>query len=177
MIPPIYGLMAEFESPSELLTATRRAYTEGYRRMDAYSPFPVADVAEALGFHRDRVSLVTLIGGIMGGSGAYMLQWWINTIAFPVNVGGRPMHSWPSFVPVTFEMTVLFAGFAAFFGMWAMNGLPMPHHPVFNVEEFSAVTRDRFFLCIEAADPRFDLIATRAFLESLNPHRVMEVPN
>ncbi len=175
--PPIYGLMAEFETPTELLGATRRAYLAGFRRMDAYTPFPIPDLAEALGFHRDRVPLICLVGGILGGATAYMMMWWINTIAFPINVGGRPMHSWPSFIPVTFEMTVLFAGLAAFIGMWALNGLPMPYHPVFNVEEFAYVTRDKFFLCIESIDPRFDLETTRDFLSTLGASKVLEVPN
>ncbi len=175
--PPIFGLMAEFETPTELLRATRRAYQEGFRRMDAYSPFPIPELAEALGFHRDRIPLICLVGGILGGSTAYMLQWWINTIAYPVNVGGRPLHAWPSFIPVTFEMSVLFAGLAAFFGMWALNGLPRPHHPVFNVDEFAYATRDRFFLCIEAIDPRFELESTREFLSTLGAQKVMEVPD
>jgi hypothetical protein len=173
----IWGMMAEFETPSELLEATRRAYSEGYRRMDAYSPFPVPDLHHALGLGNDRVALVCLIGGILGGGGAYLLQWWINTIAYPLNIGGRPFHSWPAFIIVTFEMTVLFAGIAAFFGMLAMNGLPMPNHPVFNVQRFAGASRDRFFLCIQADDPRFDPVTTRAFLETLNPHAVEEVPD
>jgi hypothetical protein len=177
MRPLIWGLMAEFDTPSELLQATRRAYTEGYRRMDAYSPFPVHGLDKALGLPKDRVALVCLIGGILGGGGAYLLQWWINTIAYPLNIGSRPLHSWPAFLIVTFEMTVLFAGIAAFAGMLAMNGLPRPHHPVFNVDRFTAASRDRFFLCIEAADPRFELATTRVFLEGLNARAVVEVPN
>lgn len=177
MKPPLYGILAEFETPSELLTATRRAYLEGYRKMDAYTPFPISDLAEALGVHHTSVPLLCLIGGCLGGATAFLLQYWINVIAFPVNVAGRPLFSWPSFIPVTFEMTVLFAGFGAFFGMWALNGLPMPFHPIFNVERFAFATRDRFFLCIESSDPRFDPQTTRAFLESLNPHFVEEVPN
>jgi hypothetical protein len=173
---PVYGLMAEFETPEQLLHAAQHAYLEGYRKMDAYSPFSIPDLPEALGFHRTSVPLLCLLGGVLGGSGAYLLQYWINVIAYPVNVGGRPLHSWPSFIPVTFEMTVLFAGFGAFFGMWALNGLPMPFHPVFNVERFAFATRDRFFLCIESDDPRFDLENTRAFLLTLNPHFVEEVP-
>ena len=176
-LPPVYGLMAEFETPSELLTATRRAYTEGYRRMDAYSPFPISDLSEALGFHHDRVNLITLTGGIMGGLSAYLLQFWINTIAYPLNIGGRPFHSWPSFIIVTFEMTILFAGIACVFGMLALNGLPMPNHPVFNAPGFESASRDRFFLCIEAIDPRFDSAGTRGFLQGLRPIRVVEVPN
>ena len=177
MSSTLYGLLAEFDTPSEILTATRRAYAEGYRKMDAYSPMPVHDLDRALGMEKNAVPLVTLIGGILGGSTAYMLQWWINTIAYPINVAGRPMHSWPSFIPVTFEMTVLFAGIAAFVGMLALNGLPMPYHPIFNAERFSFVTRDKFFLCIEATDPRFDRVETAEFLQALNPRAVTEVPN
>ncbi len=177
MSEPLYGLMAEFDDPEALVQATRRAYAEGYRRMDAYSPFPVEEASEALGFHKDRVALVCLVGGILGGVSAYLLQYWINTIAYPLNIGGRPFHSWPAFIIVTFEMTVLFAGIAVFFGMMGMNGLPMPHHPVFNSTRFTAASRDRFFLCIEATDPRFDLDSTRRFLEGLNPTAVEEVPN
>ena len=177
MKPPVYGLMAEFETPAELLRATRRAYSDGYRRMDAYSPFPVPELPEALGVHKDHVNLITLVGGLLWGVTAYLLQWWINTIAYPLNIGGRPFHSWPSFIIVTFEMTVLFAALAATFGMLALNGLPLPHHPVFNAQGFESATRDRFFLCIESIDPQFELTGTRAFLEGLNPIRVVEVPN
>jgi hypothetical protein len=177
MNPPLYGLMAEFETPTELLRATRQAYATGYRRMDAYSPFPVPEVAEALGVHDDRVNLITLVGGLMGGISAYLLQYWINTIAYPLNIGGRPFHSWPAFIIVTFEMTVLFAGAAALSGMLALNGLPLPHHPVFNAPGFESATRDRFFLCIESLDPRFEPADTRRFLDGLNPIRVVEVPD
>lgn len=176
MKPVLYGLMAEFESPDELLAATKSAYARGYRKMDAYSPFPVPNLPEALGERRNYVPLLCLIGGVFGGSAAYMLQYWINVIALPMNVAGRPLHSWPSFIPVTFEMTVLFASFGAFFGMWGLNGLPMPFHPVFNVSRFKAASRNRFFLCIEAADPHFDLVYTRRFLMSLSPCAVEEVP-
>lgn len=177
MTAPIWGLMAEFETPSELLKATRGAYKAGYRRMDAYAPFPVHGLDKALGLGKDRVSLVCLIGGVLGGGSAYLLQWWINTIAYPLNIGGRPYHSWPSFIVVTFEMTILFAGIAAFVGMLGLNDLPMPNHPVFNVDRFTAASRDRFFLTIEAADPRFEIASTREFLENLKPSAVMEVPN
>jgi Protein of unknown function (DUF3341) len=176
MKPAVYGIMAEFETPAELLAATRRAYSEGFRRMDAYSPFPVPDLSESLGVHEDHVNLLTLVGGIMGGLTAYALQYWINTNAYPLNVGGRPYHSWPAFIIVTFEMTILFASASAFFGMLALNGLPFPHHPVFNVPGFESASRDRFFLCIESIDPSFDLDATQVFLKSLGPLRVVEVP-
>ncbi len=175
---PVYGYLAEFESATDLVGATRRAYAEGYRKMDAYSPFPIEEAADALGFHKTRVPLVVLVGGILGGGAGYLLQWWINVIAYPLNVGGKPMHAWPSFIVVTFEMTVLFAGLAALFGMLALNGLPMPYHPLFNVPRFAMASRDRFFLCIEAADPKFDPESTRAFMESLQPHgTVLEVPD
>ena len=174
---PIYGLLAEFDTPTELVVAARRAYEEGYRRMDAYSPFPIEELAEAIGMHSDRVPLVVLVGGLLGGLGGYFMQYWINVISYPVNIGGRPFHSWPAFIPVTFEMTILFAGLAGAFGMLALNGLPMPFHPLFNSSRFAFASRDRFFLCIEAADPKFDLVGVRTFLESLNPRSVSEVPH
>ncbi len=175
--PPIYGLLAEFETPADIVRAARAAHEEGYRRMDAYSPFPVEGLSEAVGFHKDRVALVCLVGGLLGLATAYVLQFWINTINYPINVGGRPFHSWPSFVVVSFELTVLFGGLAAALGMLAMNGLPMPYHPLFNVPIFAMATRDRFFLCIEAADPNFDLQRTREFLLGLGPRVVVEVPH
>ncbi|HKD84535.1 MAG TPA: DUF3341 domain-containing protein [Terriglobales bacterium] len=174
---PIYGLMAEFENSTELVKATKAAYAAGYRKMDAYSPFPIDEASEALGFHKTRVPLIVLVGGLLGGSGAYALQYWINCISYPLNVGGRPWHSWPAFIVPTFEMTVLFGGLAGVFGMFALNGLPMPHHPVFNVDEFARVTRDRFFLCVEAADPQFDVVGTMKFMQSLNPLSISEVPH
>jgi hypothetical protein len=177
MKAPLYGLLAEFDSPSELLAATRRAYGEGYRKMDAYTPFPVHDLAEALGTRKSYVPTITLVGGLLGGLTAYLLQYWINVIAYPINIGGRPLHSWPSFIIVTFEMTVLFAGLAATFGMFALNGLPQPYHPIFNSEEFAAATRDKFFLCIEATDPHFERTQTKKFLMDLKPRAVTEVPN
>jgi hypothetical protein len=177
MKPPLHGLIAEFETARELLAATRRAYAAGYRRMDAYSPFPVPELPEALGVHHDRVALVTLAGAILGGASGYALQWWINTIAYPLNIGGRPLHAWPAFIIVTFEMTILFGGIAALFGMLALNGLPLLHHPIFNAPGFESASRDRFFLCIEAVDPRFEPQGTRVFLQELRPARVVEVAN
>ena len=171
----LYGLMAEFASPSDLVDAAQRAYAEGYRRMDAYSPFPVHGLAEAIGFTRTRVPLLVFLGGLAGGIGGYYLQYWISAIDYPLNVGGRPFHSWPAFIPVTFELTILVAALAAVLGMLALNGLPRPYHPVFNVPAFELATRNRFFLCIEAADPRFDGSQTRRFLESLKPQAVFEV--
>jgi hypothetical protein len=173
---PIYGLMAEFANPTDLVLAARRAHEAGYRRMDGYSPFPVEELSDAIGFHKDNVSLVVLIGGLVGGSIGYLMQWWISAISYPINVGGKPYHSWPAFIVVTFEMTVLFAGVAAVLGMLALNGLPMPYHPVFHSSRFAFATRDRFFLCIEARDPLFDRVQTMNFLRSLSPYDVTEIP-
>jgi len=172
----LYGLMAEFETPTDIVRAATRAHEEGYRRMDAYSPFPVEGLSEAIGFPKDQVALVCLCGGLMGLFTAYVLQYWINVISYPINIGGRPFHSWPSFIVVSFELTILFGGLSAAIGMLAMNGLPMPYHPVFNAPNFAAATRDRFFLCIESTDPRFDVADTRKFLLSLDPREVTEVP-
>jgi hypothetical protein len=168
--------MAEFETPTDIVVAATRAQDAGYRKMDAYSPFPVKGLSEAVGFHKDAVALVCLIGGVLGLLTAYVLQYWINVIAYPLNVAGRPFHSWPSFIIVTFELTILFGGLAAAVGMLALNGLPMPYHPVFNVPEFTAASRDRFFLCIESADPNFDMNGTKNFLAQLGPRTVTEVP-
>jgi hypothetical protein len=159
--------MAEFSSEDELVKAARRAYDAGYRRMDAYSPLPIEGLAEALGFKHTRVPLIVLIGGIAGCLGGFYLQYWISAIDYPLNVGGRPYNSWPSFIPVTFELTILAAAFASLFGMLALNRLPMPYHPVFNVPRFAQATLDRFFLCIEAADPKFDRLETARFLKAL----------
>jgi hypothetical protein len=171
----MHGLMAEFDSPEPLIAAARRAFAEGFRRMDAYSPFPVEGLAEALGFHRTGVPLIVLIGGLIGCIGGFYLQYWVAVIDYPINVGGRPLNSWPSFIPVTFELTILIAALFAFFGVLALNGLPMPYHPVFNVDRFELASRNRFFLCIEAADPKFDSDRTRRFLESCGPYGVYEV--
>jgi len=173
---PLYGMMAEFDSATSLVVAAHKTYAAGYRRIDAYSPFPVEELAEAIGFHSNRVPLVTLIGGLIGGLSGYLMQWWIATVSYPVNVGGKPYHSWPAFIVVTFEMTILFAGISAVFGMLALNGLPMPHHPVFNVPRFAFATKDRFFLIIFSTDPKFSPGDTRGFLESLGPRSISEVP-
>ena len=173
--PALYGLMAEFETPESVRAAATRAYQEGYRRMDAYSPMPVEGLAEAVGFHHTRLPLIVLLGGIAGGVGGFLMQYYLSAIAFPLNVGGRPYNSWPAFIPITFEMTILVAALSAVLGMLALNGLPTPYHPVFNAPRFALATRDRFFLCIEAPDPKFDLVATRRFLESLGPREVSEV--
>jgi hypothetical protein len=173
--PRYYGLMAEFDSPTAIVAATRRAHAEGYRRMDAYTPFPVEGLAEGMRFHRTRVPLIVLLGGLAGCLGGYFLQYWIAAIYWPLNIAGRPLNSWPMFIPVTFELTVLAAALSALLGMLALNGLPHPHHAVFNAPRFSLASQDRFFLCIEASDPRFDRVATRDFLESLSPREVSDV--
>jgi len=175
--PRIYGLMAEFDNVNDAITAARRTYAAGYRRIDAYAPFPVEELSEAIGFHENGVALVCLVGGLLGCSAAYILQWWISTISYPVNIGGRPLHSWPSFVIVSFEMTILFSGLSAVFGMLALNGLPMPYHPVFNVPRFELASRYRFLLVIFASDRNYDPVGTRQFLEGLNPISVAEVPS
>jgi hypothetical protein len=174
---PIYGIMAEFETPTALLDAAHRTYEAGYRKIDAYSPFPIEGLAEEIGFHHDEVPLVVLICGILGGLSGYLLQWWVATIAYPINVGGRPYHSWPSFIVITFEMTILFGGISALFGMLALNGLPMPYHPVFNVPRFAMASKDRFFLIVFSSDEKYDPRATRGFLEGLQPRSIAEVPS
>lgn len=175
--PALYGILAEFDSSTDLVYATKAAYAAGYRKMDAYSPFPIEEASEALGFHKSRVPLIVLLGGLLGGLSGFGLQYWINVISYPLNIGGKPYDSWPAFIVPTFELTILFAGLSGVFGMFALNGLPMPYHPLFNVDRFSAVTRDKFFLCVEAADPKFDLVDTMRFMESLKPLSISEVPH
>jgi len=172
-----YGLMAEFDAVNAAILAAPNAYGAGYRKMDAYAPFPVEELSEAVGFHKNGVALVCLVGGLLGCTGAFILQWWINTISYPVNIAGRPLNSWPSFIIVTFEMTILFSGLSAVFGMLALNGLPMPYHPVFNVPQFDRASKDRFFLVIFSSDKNYDAMRTRQFLESLNPISIAEVPS
>jgi ActD protein len=172
---PIYGLLAEFEDPEELVRAVQRARAEGYRRMDAYTPFPVEEVSEVLGFRHTALPLIVLIGGIVGCASGFLLQYWISVIDYPLNIGGRPLNSWPSFIPVTFEMTILFAALSAVLGMLALNGLPMPYHPLFNNPRFALASRNRFFLCIESTDRKFDREATAKFLSELHPKGVSEV--
>ncbi|HYB61305.1 MAG TPA: DUF3341 domain-containing protein [Methylomirabilota bacterium] len=175
--PPIYGLLAEFKRPEQLVVAAREARAAGYRRMEGYTPFAVEGLAETLGRRSTHVPMLTLCGGLVGGAAGFLLQYWVSKIAYPINVGGRPFNSWPMFIPITFEMTILGAALSAVLGMLALNGLPMPHHPLFNEPRFALASRDRFFLCIEARDPRFDRAQTRQYLESLGAQAVMEVEN
>jgi len=172
----IYGLLAEFKDPAALTEAARAAHGAGYRRMDAYTPIPVEGLSQALGMTHTRLPMVTFFGGLLGALAGYALQYYVSALAYPLNIGGRPLHSWPAFIPVVFETTVLGAALTAVLGMLAFNGLPRPHHPLFNVPEFKLASRDRFFLCIEARDRQFDVERTRDFLERLSPQQLWEVP-
>lgn len=174
--PEHYGMIAEFLSPEAVVRAAERAYEFGYRHMDAYSPMPIEGLAEAIGFRRNRMAPVVFFGGLFGGAAGYFMQWYSAVASYPINVGGRPLHSWPSFIPITFETTILCAAFAAVLGMLGLNGLPRPHHPVFNAPGFALASRSRFFLCIQSKDPLFDGKGTREFLESLSPREVADVP-
>jgi hypothetical protein len=171
-----YGVIAEFGDPQELLDAANKAREEGYTELDAYSPFPIHGLAEAIGFHHSRLSAVVLGGGILGGLAGFFMCWYANVVWYPLNIGGKPYNSWPAWIPITFECTILFAAFAAVFGMLALNGLPMPYHPVFNVPRFDQASRDKFFLVIQARDPKFDIDDVWKFLESLGPREVTDVP-
>lgn len=174
--PAIYGLLAEFERPSDLVAATARAREAGYRRIEAYSPYPVEGLAEALEFRRTRMPLVMLVGGFVGALTAFGLQYFDSVISYPINVGGRPLNSWPSFIPITFELTVLFSALAGVLGLLGLCGLPQPYHPLFHSARFGRVTQDRFFLAVEATDARFEVNETRRFLEELGAAHVEEVP-
>lgn len=171
----VFGLMAEFDDDYRLLAAAKQACAEGYTRIDAYSPFPIDGLAEAIGFKQDHVPLMTLLGGIIGGVGGYFLQYYSAVVDYPLNVGGRPLHSWPAFIPVTFEMAILGAALAALFGMLILNNLPRLNHPVFNARDFDLAMRNRFFLCIKADDPLFHVHETQHFLRSLRSMNVVEV--
>jgi hypothetical protein len=172
---PLYGLMAEFETPSELVAAARRTKEAGFRKFDAYTPYPIHELDDAMDLHDNRVSKFTFIAGLLGGCGGFSLASWCAAVAFPLNIGGRPLISVPMFIPVTFECTILIGGLTAAISMLIMNGLPSPYHPVFNVERFATASRNKFFLCIESRDPKFDRQATESFLESLNPEEIAEV--
>ena len=173
--PPVYGLLAEFREVHELVHAVEATRAAGFREIDAFTPFPIEEVSEALGLHENRLPFLVLIGGVLGGLFGYLLQYWTAVVDYPLNVGGRPFHSWPAFLPITFECTVLGAALACVLGMLALNGLPTPYHPLFNVPRFALSSRDRFFLCIMSRDPQFDLVRTRTFLEQLTPRSLAEV--
>ena len=175
--PAIYGMIAEFDSPEALLAAAHKANAAGYRRMDAFTPMPVEGLAEAVGFHHTVLPLVVLCGGIVGGLTGFFLQYYASVFTFSENVAGKPLNSWPAFIPITFELTILFAALTCVFGMLAMNGLPTPYHPVFNVPSFALATSDKFFLCIKARDPQFDRQKTREFMKSLQALEVAEIAN
>jgi hypothetical protein len=173
--PALYGIMGEFNNPSDLVAAARRTYEAGYRRINGYSPYPIEELSEAIGFTRTSLPLIVLIGGILGGLGGFFMQYWMEVIDYPLNVGGKPYNSWPAFIPITFECTVLVAAFAAVLGMLVLNKLPQPYHPVFNAPNFALATRDRFFLVIEANDPRFSHDETTQFLNTVGAKNVSDV--
>jgi len=172
---PLYGLMAEFETAGELVAAARRTKEAGFKKFDAYTPFPIHELDDAMDLHDNRVSLFTLIGGLIGCIGGFGLASWVEAVALPLNIGGRPFISAPMYIPITFECTVLIGGLTAAISMIVMNGMPSPYHPVFNVERFADASRSKFFLCIESDDPKFDRHATLGFLESLGPEEIAEV--
>ncbi len=173
--PKLYGVMAQFDSPSTLVAAARETYAAGYRQVNGYSPFPIEELSEAIGFTRTSLPLIVLLGGIIGGVGGFLMQYWMEVIDYPINVGGKPFNSWPAFIPITFECTVLMAAFAAVLGMLALNKLPQPYHPVFNAPNFALATRDSFFLVIESKDPKFVHDEAMRFLKSLEARDVCDV--
>jgi hypothetical protein len=169
--------MADFRDGDELIAAAEKAREAGYVKMDGYSPFPVEGLDEAMGLKPTKLPIIVLLGAIAGGVGGFLMQYWMEVIDYPKNIGGRPLNSWPAFVPAIFELTILLGSFSAVIGMIVLNGLPKPYHPVFNVNKFRTASRDGFFLCIEADDPKFDVEGTKRFLESLDPVGVYEVEN
>ena len=173
--PKLYGVMAEFDNPTDLVAAARRTYEAGYRRINGYSPFPIEELSEAIGFRGTILPVIVLIGGILGGLGGFFMQYWMEVIDYPLNVGGKPYNSWPAFIPITFECTVLLAAFAAVFGMLALNKLPQPYHPVFNAPNFALATRDSFFLVIEASDRKFEHDQVVSFMKGLEPKDLIDV--
>lgn len=172
---PLFGVMGEFDTPSAVVAAARRAYEEGYREMDAYSPFPIEELTEALGIRHTKLPLLIFAGGVLGCVGGFFMQYYMLALDYQHNIGGRPLNSWPAFIPVTFEVTILLAALTAVFGMIMLNGLPQPYHPVFNVPRFELASRDRFFLVIEADDPKFDRDQATRFLQSVNAREVSDV--
>jgi Alternative complex III, ActD subunit len=174
---PSYGLMAEFDSAQALVDAAKKTHESGYKKIDAYSPFPIEGLAEEIGMHFDEIPLTVLVGGIIGACTGYLMQYWMSAVDYPLNIGGKPPHSWPAFIVITFEMTILFAGISAVLGMLAFNGLPMPYHPVFNVPRFAFASKDRFFLIVFSSDKKYNPVETRRFLESLDPRSISEVPS
>jgi len=172
----IYGLLAEFDEPERVLEAAHKTRAAGYMRAEAYAPFPVHGLAEALGFHKTRVPLIVLVCGMLGAISGFGMCWYANVLSYTWNIGGRPPNSWPAWIPITFELMVLGASFGAVLGMLGLNGLPRPHHPVFNIPDFAMASRNRFFLVIQAVDERFDREQTRQFLEGLAPKAIFEVP-
>ena len=175
MTKPIFGVSAEFDNPTALVSAARAARDQGYRKIEAYSPFPIEELNDVLHLHKNKLPLIVLLGGITGGLTGYLLQYYVTVIEFPINIAGRPLHSWPAYIIITFELTILFAAISAVLGLLALCGLPMPYHPMFNVPRFATASRNRFFLCIEASDPLFDHDKTAEFLETLEPREVSEV--
>ena len=171
----IHGLMGEFGTPEELIHAVEKVREAGFVRLDAYAPFPVEGLSEAMGLKRNLVPAITLLGGLAGGIGGFCFQYWVAAITYPLNIGGRPLNSWPAFIPVTFELTILGASLAAVFGMLALNKLPHPHHPVFNVERFTHASSDRFFVLIEASDPNFHLEKCARLFQEVHAHHITEV--
>src|SRR6202171_1628680 len=173
--PRLYGIMAQFDSPSALVAAARETYGAGYRQINGYSPFPIEELSDAIGFKRTTLPLIVLAGGIIGALGGFFMQYWMEVIDYPINVGGKPFNSWPAFIPITFECTVLAAAFAAVFGMLALNKLPQPYHPVFNAPNFALATRDSFFLVIEASDGKFEHDQVVNFMKGLDPKDLIDV--
>ncbi len=171
----LYGVMGEFETAHAILDAAKKAREAGYRHVTAYTPIPVEGLAEAIGFRWTAVPLITLLGGLVGGLSGFAMEYWMSVVSYPLNIGGRPLNSWPAFIPVTFELTILGASLSAVFGMLALNRLPQPYHPVFNVERFARASTDRFFLCIESRDPKFQLAEAAKFLQSVSAQHVSEV--
>jgi len=171
-----YGVVAEFADTDALIAAARTLTERGYRKVEAYSGFPVAGLSEALNFHRSGLPALVFLGGLLGGVGGYAMQYWIAAIAYPVNIGGRPYNSWPAFIPVTFECMILIASLTAVFGMLALNGLPRPHHPLFAIPQFARASTDGYFIGIQSIDPLFDLEATTLLLQELHAKEVIPVP-